>query len=263
MSIKTDTVTLQKGTRLHFKYDTSENRDQVCGTVSYYQAIEDQLLYQALEYYTTSAYSNKFFTKVDFYIYSPMAPIQYPEHGAYTFDMGSGKSEVHSKFYPNPPYDGYIMPAFTSHEFGHAYHNWTECFSTLGHAWTPFFKQLFKPSDPNSLTNVVEQFANTYRVLLGTQSTRGVAGPNTREPLEPGIENPNDHPDWKKMFQIMPETCAMMKTYGVKVNTLSWNGWCFMFQLGSGHWVYQDDYYSWNFWDGYKWVKWYPTYTRS
>jgi hypothetical protein len=91
----------------------------------------------------------------------------------------------------------------------------------------------------------------------------------TRDAVIQGFENPKDHPDWKWAFQLAPETCAMMKAYGVKPGTVSWGGSYWLFQIKNGSWVYQDGYNSWHRstwqWWSASWSPWTtfsPSYTR-
>lgn len=186
----TQTTNLRWGTTLVQHYADNESPDKA-GSVSFYQALEDQLRDQSMEYYDYGG-KNKFFTKVTLNVYSKAADVDnpYPDHGAVTVNIGDGTSIIYSRFWdPADGYDSYSMPAIISHEFGHAYHNWCRLYyvQPIMQVWSPYFENLITNPDVRYQDGVSpwghdqkpwERFADAFRALKGVYCTRGVSGDN-------------------------------------------------------------------------------------
>ena len=216
--------------------------------------------------------TNKFLKHVEVHCYSKSLPYPDAQYGGQvTYDLGNGNSKITLPF-SDPT--GYYFKAALSHEFGHAYHNWTRFLTEpklkdVRRWWDWEISTNNSLYDEKALTypwiqpdgtiqRDYEQFANSYRILFGTTNTRG-----NIELIPQGMESTLTIPELKRKFQLLPELCAMAANYnGINNCTLQWdNG--FVFQIPSGHWIWQSDYFTWAYHDGSKWVSFVPTYTRD
>lgn len=269
--------------------------DTYCGTVGYYQQMLEQLIYDALEYYTPKdaggwpAGPNKFLKHVFWHIYAPGTPMPLDENGNVRpyeacchSPNAAGEIHIHLRYYPpGGNWGPYKMPSALSHEMGHAYHYWAGLYTSnaqlaeVERTWERMvslnrttFNASYAPwrKADGGVESGQEQAANTYRCLMGVDCTRGVSGPGTTDPVLAGFEDPKSHPEWKKAFQLLPELCGFIRANGARANTLKWvgstNGW-WEFRRGSdGRLIAQDDYYRWYHRDDNgPWVRFYPTYT--
>jgi hypothetical protein len=279
---KTDTII--GGVKLNRVYAPGENPETVCGKLSLWNQIVAEISSNSLEYYWPSGVGvgqNKFLKHVEVFCYAQS--VTYPEAsigGQVTYALGNANSKITLPFTdPNQ----YWFKAALSHEFGHAYHNWVRMFEGGVYAdvrrWWDHEITVNKVTfDPNvypwkqangSVQNDYEQFANSFRILFGTAGTRGASTTNG-EIVPPGFKDTNQIAGLKKRLQILPELCAMVASYGgIVPNTLQYGGDGFMFQIPSGHWVWQNDYNVWSYnsknilgqWVG--WTQFYPSYTRD
>lgn len=289
MAYATRRDVLKAGTVLVRHYDDAFDLDrQCCGALSYYQAVEDQILHGALSYY-----GRKFTEKVEINVYAPLleGTPAWPAGfgGADCADLGGGRSRIRIRWFDPAAFGGYKLPAALSHEIGHAYHNWTRCFhgtpyagtfgvfferlvSSDGSAFDPSRKPWIEPWGPGSRTeDKFEQFANAFRCFFGVLATRGVSGSGTTDPVVPGFKDPAAHPEWGAMLRLLPELTAYWDAYGLRDGTLRWEGGAdgaWVFQNAAGDWIRQSDYYAWQRW-GWSWAAWanawnafYPTYNR-
>jgi hypothetical protein len=285
----TITNTFPSGLKLVRHYDSHEvgsySIDTQCGTVSYYSAMVDQLIYQSLEYYNKPDGKNKFLEKVELHVYSFFIPnMPNSTAQAYCIDLGNYRSRIDIRFYDTPSFGSYKMLAAVSHEMGHAYHNWIRCFShaningefsqfwekqvSSNHTvWNPNMKPWDQPWGTGSRDeDKFEQFANAFRYFKGVLATRGVSGAGTTDPVVPGFEDPAAHAEWGKQLKILPETCAFWETYGLKPASLVWYGGTtgyWQFQQSDGTWIAQTDYNTWFKWQNNAWVQYWPTYNRT
>jgi hypothetical protein len=262
---------------LHRIHLNTENPEVACGKLSLWNQIVREISTGSYEYYSPGDGTNKFLKHITIECYSKAVP--YPDAnigGQVTYALGNGNSKITCPFSdPNQ----YWFKAAMSHEFGHAYHNWIRMLEggvyTDVKRWWDHEITIDKVSfDPNkypwrqpdgSLQRSEEQFANSFRILFGTVGTRG-----NLELVPQGMCVTTLVQDLPKKFQRLPELCAMISNYGgIKPGTLKWVNGGFMFQIPSGHWIWQQDYNIWQSnvqnvfgqWSG--WKQFFPTYTRD
>jgi hypothetical protein len=272
--------TLPGGVRLNRVYIVGEDPEIACGKLSLWKQIITEISTNSYQYYNQPDGANKFLKHVDVFCYSQTVP--YPDAaigGQVTYALGNANSKITCP-YSDP--SQYWFKAAMSHEFGHAYHNWIRMFEGGVYAdvrrwWdheitvnkVTFDPNVYPWKQANGVQNDYEQFANTFRILFGTVGTRGVSNTNG-EIVPPGFNDSNLIPDLKKKFLLLPELCGMIASYGgIKPNTLQWANGGFMFQIPSGHWIWQSDYNSWQYnvqnvfgqWSG--WTVFSPEYTRD
>lgn len=279
---------LTRGTVLVRHYDSDYDLDrQCCGPLSYYQAVEDQMASGALLYYDRASGRNKFFEKVELNIYAPLlqGTPAWPSGfgGADCLNLGNGQSRVRITWFDPASSGSYKLPAAISHEFGHAFHNWTRCFEGTAYAaqFSAFFERLVssnhttfsataKPWDQplgagSRDEDRFEQFANAWRYFFGVLCTRGVSGQEPEKVL-PGFEDPAAHPEWGKQLRTLPELTAFWDRYGLKEPSLSWQGGAdgfWQFQRSDGTYIAQTDFNTWFRWDGTLWAQFWPSYDRT
>lgn len=286
------TTRFSNGLTLNQHYDSSSPMflEDQCGSAILWQDYIDQLSYNTHEYYNQPNGTNKFFSAVTIHVYSRLLPFPNSDLAlALTWSTGvdGSKSPWQSDItiqYFDPSVNAYRFPAALSHEMGHAYHNWCGFYGAykdgladVAATWEKLIssnKSVYTGNEtqaPWTGDKPWEQFANTYRCLFGTYKvpakTRGQS--NTAvDPVIAGFNDPGQNGSWKKGIQMLAETCAMIKAYGCKAGTMTYNG-VWQFQTNQGVWVYQDDYYSWYQWAWswtkftYCWQKFNPTYTRN
>lgn len=279
MSVAQQVNTLNAGLTLVRHYDPDYDLEQQCGSLSYYQALEDQLLYGPLSYFNQSDGNNKFMLRFQLHVFHGGMQLPIPPHPAYCFEPvgDSGTSEIHIRYLA----DQYAFPAAISHEVGHAHHNWCKVFSMAGLSaeFSRFWEQQVAVNgtryDPTvypwkqangQVETPYEQYANAYRFFQGTLSTRGSSGSGSPDPVLPGFRDPAANPHWGKQLKILPELAAFVASHGIMANTLSWQGgeygyW--QFRRQDGVWVAQTDYYVWYEWKNSSWSRYYPAYVRD
>lgn len=280
----TKTDILFGGVKLNRIYAPGENVDTKCGALSLWNQIVREISNDSFNYYWPQGLdvgNNKFFQHIEIRCYS--LSVTYPDAaigGQVTYALGNGNSKITCPFTdPN----GYWLKAAMSHEFGHCYHNWVRMFeggiySDVRRWWDHEITINKVSFDPNTypwkqanggVQNDFEQFANSFRILFGTVGTRGVSNTNG-EIVPPGFNDTNLIPDIKKKFLLLPELCAMIASYGgIVAGTLQWSNGGFLFKIPSGYWIYQTDYYNWQYnyqnifgqWQG--WTRFSPTYNRD
>jgi hypothetical protein len=294
MSAQTTIDRLPGGLTLVRHYDPGAGSvDAQCGSLAEWQGYAAQLGQDSLEYYARPDGTHKFWEKVEINTYSRFLPFPNAQLAlALTYSLGGGKSRIDIQYF-DPAANPYRFPAALSHEMGHAFHNWCGLYGAdnagLGDV-AAMWERLVSTNasaydaskEPWSRDPGWEQFANAYRFLFGTSqapgATRGSSGPGTPDGVVQGFEDPKGHPDWRKMFQWLPELCAFIRTYGCAPGSLQWYGnWCFFFQtareangLPAGTWVFQDYYYTiagrtdgWHKRVGASWQQFAPTYSRT
>jgi hypothetical protein len=242
------TQALKWGVTLIRHYDNAYNLTQQCGPFSYYQAMEDQLLADALEAYCRCDSTGALVGPCDvlkggtWHIWSGLLPRPTDwdaSHGAYCRGPVNG-SERHIWIpYIDPTTDGangYRMPAALSHEMGHALHqlawlwvgvpalrevevHFERLFAQSGAAYDP---QVFPWRQASGQQeSPAEQFANAYRALLGIDCTRGESG-TTMDPVLPGFNCPLTIAGLKKRMQLLPGLSAFVRKFGMLPGTLRW-----------------------------------------
>jgi hypothetical protein len=285
MAITTQTLPLPYGATLVFHFDDSYPQIEQVGTLDYYQAIVNQLVYQSLEYYSQGAV-NLFLKHVTLHVYADFIPyVDAPggtdalTAGFWTYDDGAGNSHINAHWLDvNQASNAYRFPASLSHEFGHAYHNWCgwrrdpNWGAVIAAFWTS--EVVGNQSFPAGW-NLFEAWANAYRCLKGVACTRGISGPTLNggtDPCPAPMQDPNNHPEWRKQFDLLPELCGYMARYGCTTGSLAWSGgtngsWTFtdlagnnvaLTRLGNG-W----EKWGWSWWPfGWGWQAFDPQYDR-
>jgi hypothetical protein len=282
MAITTQTFVLPYGAKLVFHYDDSYPQEQQVGTLDYYQAIINQLVYQSLEYYNQPDGTNKFLNHVTLHIWADQIPYdKSPDNLPYeqtfwTFNDDNGNSHIYAHWLDPNQGNGYRFPASISHEFGHAYHNWAGWPADMRAnptGWGAEIHRVWKNAVIGTGVfpqgwNEYEAWANAYRCLKGVQTTRGISGPTLNggsDPVPAQMQDPLNHPEWLKWFNLIPELCGFGGTFGIKTGTLQWcgdqNGY-WLFQNSLGQWHAQTDYDTWFYWTGANWVQYSPIYKR-
>lgn len=290
---------LRGGVNLVRHYNGDFNPDQQVGPASYYQQLEDQLVYQALDYYTpkdTNGWPigpNKFLRHVVWHIYCPTTPMPTPAGlppGSAWCEPPNGAGELHIHVrYADPNWDAYKLPACLSHETGHAFHFWcgllfagTEpaAIAEVQRTWERMVSSNHTTFNANAapwrkadggVEDGREQIANSYRCHMGVACTRGVSGPGTTDPVIAGFEDPKAHPDWKKALQLLPELAGYLRTEAIAPGSLTWkvdpSGWAWWeFRRARDGWrVALADYPANGGWlnrpgDSGDWSRFYPTY---
>lgn len=277
--------TLYNGLILNRFYDDlGGSVDVQCRSLTWWNQVFKEME-SGLEYYWFGS-SHKFFSKVKINIYSP--DVEFPDKSyaeAYCHDRGNCTSEI---FMINFKEESKVKGAI-SHEMGHAYHNWCEVFShsVISAEFSPFWERQFsandstfhpdmKPwDDPWGCScrdeNALEQFANAWRCYFGTNSERGSSGAGTDDPVVPGFEDPKSNQQWCTMMKLLPETCAMIKNYGIKPGSLMWpygtyGGFVFTTTKYPTktvcHWFDNNNMAVWYEVINGAWVRWYPSYNR-
>lgn len=279
MTIRSDSSTIYGGLLVVRHFDDILPVDGQCGPVSYYDGKVRDLAQNNLEYYNLADGTNKYLKHGILHIYA--YNIDYPADAANflgsprteafcCFNDGNANFRIIARYLDPNNGNDYRYPASLSHEFGHGWHNWGGL-QNAG-AWADelrafYTRRFLKPGVTTYPTgyNVWEAFANAWRCDRGVQATRGVPDvPDT-------MENPNNHPEWRKQDSLLPELCAYAAKYGIQAGTLSWQGgengyW--QFKQADGTWIAQVDYYNWqewvqpNVWSAYAWYRFYPEYTR-
>lgn len=268
-----NTTTMPWGWTLVRHHDSTETADASCGSTVFWNDFIDQLRVDSFGYYDEpNCSANKFLKHVTLHIYSQRLP--YPDAhigGQVTYNMGNGYSKITAP-YTDP--NVYWFKAAMSHEFGHAYDNWMRMSSDPG---LEGFRQWFQKevtvgdilySDSQSVypwqqaggtQRPWEKFADMWRVVFGSVGTRG-----NDETVTPGFEASSTKPYLRRLLQLAPEMCSCAGTYGgIKPGTMTGSSGGWLFQLNSGHWVSQTDYYVWWLWNGQSWDRWYPSYVRD
>ncbi|MNS52540.1 hypothetical protein D3C72_852580 [compost metagenome] len=270
MSIPT---ALRGGVILERHIDGDFNADQQAGPVSNYQAWTDQLLSNALEYYTPRDANgwpigdNKFLKRMTWHLYAPTQPIPQPT-GASGWEAyavapsapdSTGEIAIHLRAYP----DLYRLAGALSHEVGHAHHYWCglwrglPALRPLEEWWERAFSLNASTFNPyaapwrqvDRLETPAEQYANAYRFLFGTFETRGRSGAPT-DPVLPGFVDPAARPEWRKAMKLLPELAAFIRVFGCQPGSLYWfggaDGW-WEFRRGTdGVKVAQTAEYTWH-----------------
>lgn len=286
-------TTFPNGLNVYRHYDSaqSSNVDTQCGDLTLWLSYCNQLAHDSFEYYNQIDGTNKFFRCVNIHVYSTSLPFPNAQTAlALTYSRGTTGQlpAYHSDItiqYFDPKVNAYRFPAALSHEMGHAFHNWVGLYGAdntgeqeVDICWERMISINQKQYTGNethlpwTLDKPWEQFANTFRCIFGTYldpgHTRGSSGPGTPDPVIAGFNDPKAEASWKKAIQLLPETCAMIKNYGVASGTMAWKDAYWYFQTKQGVWVYQDDYYSWYQWAwnlskfSWEWQKFSPTYNR-
>lgn len=287
MAIATYQTPLRAGVQLVRHFNNEYNVDQQCGPASYYQAIEDQLVYQALEYYfvryanSSDVAYHKFLRRVTWHVYSWLVPMPRADWECYCEPPAAdGEIHIHTRYYDPTTSDAGRLPGALSHETGHAFHFWAGLYAgkaalaEVERTWERMASTYRVTYDPNvypwrqhdRLETPMEALANAYRYFFGTLSTRGSSGPGTRDPVLPGFADPGLHPEWRKAIQILPELCGFILAHGVRPGTLAWvggtNGW-WEFRRGTdGRLIAHFGYYDWFHRDDTgPWIAFQPKYT--
>lgn len=277
MAIATQTLPLPYGATLVFHFDDAYPQSEQVGTLDYYQAVINQLVYQSLEYYTQGAV-NLFLRHVTLHIYADFIPYTDPPSGTdaltggfWTYNDGAGHSHINAHWLDTSQVaNSYRFPASLSHEFGHAYSFWCGWpgDATWGAEVARFWSnEVVGGQSYPSGWNLYEAFANAYRCLKGVATTRGISGTANggSDPVPAPMQDPVNHPEWLKQFNLLPETCAFMQSYGCQAGSLSWQtgaGGYWQFKRSDGVWVAQTNYDQWFEWNG-AWVQYSPTYSRT
>lgn len=280
------TNTLYNGLTLNRFYDDLKGSvDTQCRSLSWWNQVFKEMEF-GLEYYWFGT-SHKFFSKLKgVNIYSLEVSFPNPEIAeAYCYDRGNCTSEI---FMKNFKEENRVKGAI-SHEMGHAYHNWCEVFShaSVFAEFSPFWERQFSANDSTFNAdakpwddpwncncrdeNVLEQFANAWRCYFGTNSERGSSGAGTDDPVVPGFEDPKLNQQWCTMMKLLPETCAMIKSYGIRKGSLQWpygtyGGFVFttneLIPRTVCHWFDNSNMAVWYEVKNNAWVRWYPSYNR-
>jgi len=286
------TITLSSKLTLvrHFDATKGETADQHCGTVARHEQRFAEIGV-GLEYYKFGD-THKFFNKIKVNVYSLSVGV--PDKsigGAYCWDLGGGRSEIHIPNYDGGGYDPYIMDAYMSHEVGHAFHNWTRCFyDKLGPEFSAFWEREISENnstfdqtkypwkiEAGGVQHPHEMFANAFRCYFGAKLTRGVSNQGDREKVTTGFRDPALNQGWCTQMKLLPEAAAMIQDakYGIKPGTLTWpwgntGGWRFQLPATSiypnlwvAQWYDPNNMASWYFWNGSAWVRWNPEYNRT
>jgi hypothetical protein len=282
MPTKTDM--LPGGVKLNRVHGDDESAGKACGALELWRQIVAEISTDSFGYYSPGDGTNKFLKHIEIFCYSKAVP--YPDAnigGQVTYALGNANSKITLPFTdPNQ----YWFKAALSHEFGHAYHNWVRMFeggiySDVRRWWNheitinkvTYDPNVFPWKQSNGGVQIdYEQFANSFRALFGTIGTRGVT--TTKGEIVPiGFNDTNAIPELKRKFLLLPELCAMIASYGgINPNTLQWASGPiggFMFQIPSGHWIWQQDYNVWAYniknilgqWNG--WTQFPPVYNRD
>jgi hypothetical protein len=282
MAEATQTDIIFGGCKLIRHYDTTKSNsiDWQCGPVSYYDAMLRDMAQNNVEYYNSADGTNKFWKHVTLHVYAYSLPYEKPAAdflgNAYTeafccFNDGSDYAHIDVRYLDPNNGNSYRYPASVSHEFGHAHHNWAGL-QRAGAAYDElrafYTRRFLKPGVTvfPSGYNIWEAYANSWRCQRGVAATRGT--PDVPDQME----NPNDHPEWRKQDNLLPELCAYVAKFGMQSGTLTWQGgengyW--QFKRGDGTWVGQFDYYNWqewvraNWWESEAWHRFYPQYDRQ
>jgi hypothetical protein len=284
----TQTVTIFGGCKLtrHYDGNSTLSVDQQCGTAAYYDAVVRDIASNNTEYYNSGDGTNKYWKHMTLHVYAYPLPYEAPAAsflGSATteafccFNDGSDYAHIDARYLDPNNGNSYRYPASLSHEFGHGWHDWAglqrqgQAYDELRAFYTRRFLKPGVTSYPNGY-NIWEAFANAWRCQRGVAATRGIPDvPDT-------MENPNNHPEWHKQDNLLPELCAYLASIGstIKAGTLSWQGddttgfW--QFQRTDGVWVSQNNYYGWrewrqvnNWWEPtrWDWVQFSPTYDRQ
>lgn len=275
---------LASGLILERQYNPSlgTSVDAQCGSLSYWIALVNAQKSNVSYYNYPSSAWNKFHEKLKLVVYQKdMAfPSFVPSTAAaatYRRDgVGTTHSNILTKYYP----DTVSREKIFAHEVGHAHHNWADVLGQTNNAGKAVFEKWFSlqstnppvafnqssPSSPWSLgQNPEEIYSDAFRYWMGTPSSQ------VSETLPAGFKNPSTMPQLKKQFNILPETAAYWKSYGVTADTLSWQGDAtsgyFQFKNSSGTWMAQTAPYEWYYWTPPQngqpeyWTRTYPTYT--
>ncbi len=271
--------TIYGNIRLLRHYADGEFPDIACGGLTFWNDIAKQILDNSVSYYWPGDGTNKFAKHIkELNVYSEATA--YPDAnlgGQVTWYLGNGDSKITCRYLKNNI--AYVKSAM-SHEFGHCYHNWIRLFEHKSledvRRWWDYeitvdkvrFNQNTYPwrQPDGSLQNTWEQFANSYRILFGTVGTRW-----DLELVPQGMNATTSIPDIVKKLKLLPELCAyLIMVGGCKPETLQWSNGGFLFQQYDNNWVYQTDYYNWQYcsWQWWtnsysNWTRFYPQYTRD
>jgi hypothetical protein len=258
--------------------------DAQCGSLDYYKQLFAQIQRQ-VSYYNSPDGTNKFFKRVGVTVYAPGVPFPSSTDEAHCQERnGLGDSNIDIVKFP----DVYKFEGALSHEMGHAYHNWTLCFTgttprygSYGAIFTPFFerqisengstwsatgKPWYQPWGPGKGRdeNKLEQFANVFRYFMGADVTRGQSGPGTKDPVVPGFKDPAKNPHWGKQLRLLPELTGYWNSYGIQNGTLSWQDGAdgyWQFKNAAGQLMVQKNYYEWYEVVAGRWQRVSPRYT--
>lgn len=266
-------------------YDANsrDSIDTQCGSLDYHKKLFSQIQRQ-VAYYNSPDGTNKFLKQVGVAVYSPRVPFPSTTDKAHCKERnGLGPSDINIVKFS----DAYQFEGALSHEMGHAYHNWTLCFTgtpykhgqygpifsefferqlTLnGSTWSKDGKPWRQPWAPAAGRdeNKQEQFANVFRYFLGTDATRGKSGPGTRDPVVPGFKDPAANQHWGKQLRLLPELTGYWDSYGVQNRTLSWEGGAdgyWQFKNAAGQTMIHKNYYEWYEVVGGRWQRVSPRY---
>lgn len=286
MAITTKSTGLLYGAVLIQHYDDTSDPIAQCGEVAFYNRLLTELHTNSLEYYDQGNGTNKFLRNVTLHIWAHDIPYDQSGNGQpfsetfWTFCDDNDRAHIYAHFldYRQSPSMLYRFMASLSHEFGHAYHFWSGW--PQNHTWGDVISDFWSNEVVGNQAyppgwNRLEAYANAWRCLKGCDLTRGVSGPTIHggsDPCPAPMQDPNNHPEWRKQFDLLPELCGYMARYGCATGSLAWSGgpggsWAFtdlagnrvaLTRLGNG-W----EKWGWSWWPfGWGWQAFDPQYDR-